>query len=33
MTERQQETWSGVLLIALLLVLMFGAWLMLRLSG
>jgi hypothetical protein len=32
MTERQQETWAGVLLIALLLGLMCGAWLMLRLS-
>jgi high-affinity Fe2+/Pb2+ permease len=32
MTERQKETWSGVLLLALLLGLMLGAWLMLRLS-
>jgi hypothetical protein len=32
MTERQKEGWSGVLLIAMLLGLMFGAWLVLRLS-
>ena len=30
MTERQQEAWAGVLLTALILGLMFGAWLMLR---
>jgi hypothetical protein len=31
MTERQQETWAGVLLTALTIGMLLGAWLVLRL--
>ena len=33
MTERQQETWAGVLLTALMVGMLLGAWLVLRLTA
>jgi hypothetical protein len=32
MTERQKETWAGVLLTALVVAMLLGAWLLLRLT-
>ena len=32
MTERQQDTWSGLLLTALVVAMLLGAWLVLRLD-
>lgn len=32
MTERQKETWAGALLTALVVAMLFGAWLLLRVT-
>jgi len=32
MTERHKETWAGVLLTALVVAMLLGAWLLLRLT-